>query len=207
MSKSFAEEMRVLLRSGWRVIAVETFEEERALSLLEKAAESCERTCLRWSVSSGLGEQGQGAGSLDAGLRAIADFPKPAVFALLDAHRLLDDPMAVRRLRDLIPVFAARKQTVALVGPVLDVPIELVREVGRVELPLPQAAELRSLFGRVLEQSNGPQASDEVLGDAVRGALGLTSSEAVSITPDRLTPSAFLKFTRSLGITHLHSAG
>ena len=40
---SVAEELLALVRSGWRLLALETFEEERALSLLERAAEALER--------------------------------------------------------------------------------------------------------------------------------------------------------------------
>jgi SpoVK/Ycf46/Vps4 family AAA+-type ATPase len=185
VSRATGDELRVLIRSGWRVIAFETFEEDRALSILEKAAERCERACLRWSLASGLGEEadevGPGAGSLDAGLQAIARFEAPAVFAVLDAHRLLGDALAVRRLRDLMPAFAERRQTLVLMAPVLDLPLELLREAGRIELPLPAAAELRGLFARLLEQGSGQPPEPETLDEAVRGALGLTSAEAVRV--------------------------
>ena len=51
---SAAEELLALLRSGWRLLALETFEEERALSLLERAAEALERPCIPWSLAMGL---------------------------------------------------------------------------------------------------------------------------------------------------------
>jgi hypothetical protein len=61
MSRACAEEIRTLIRSGWRLIALESFEEDRALSLLERVAEGAERRLLRWSVASGLGDRGHGA--------------------------------------------------------------------------------------------------------------------------------------------------
>jgi SpoVK/Ycf46/Vps4 family AAA+-type ATPase len=182
-----ADELKGLVRSGWRLIALETFEEDRALAIVERVAEACERGLLRWSVASGLSEAGKpaapghGAGSLDAGLRAMAEVEAPSVFALLDAHRWLEDATAVRRLRDLMPTLASRRQALVLIGPTLDVPVELLRETGRLELPLPNADELRNLFQRVLDQSSTPDAPPDVLDEAVRGALGLTSSEAVRV--------------------------
>jgi len=178
-----ADELKGLIRSGWRLIALETFEEDRAINMVERVAEACERDFLRWSVASGLTNSGAegGAGSLDAGLVAMASHETPAIFALLDAHRWLDDATAVRRLRDLMPTFATRRQSLVLIGPTLDVPIELLRETGRLELPLPRAEELRALFQRVLDQSSTPEAPAEILDEAVRGALGLTSSEAVRV--------------------------
>jgi AAA+ superfamily predicted ATPase len=179
VSAACAEELRALVRSGWRLVALETFEEDRALALLERAAAASGGSCLRWTLASGLGETGQGAGSLDAGLAAIAAHPKPALFALLDAHRVLDDPRGVRRLRDLLPELGARRQAVVLVGPVLDLPLELVRDAARLELPLPGPGELRAIFARLAEKS-GP-APPELLDAAVRGALGLSAAEAVRV--------------------------
>ncbi|HEY5658527.1 MAG TPA: hypothetical protein VIY27_12135, partial [Myxococcota bacterium] len=149
MSSACAEELRALVRSGWRLVALETFEEDRALSLLERAATGAGAACVRWTLASGLGEKGQGTGSLDAGLEAIAAHREPALFALLDAHRVLDDLRGLRRLRDLLPELGARRQAVVLLGPVLDLPLELVRDTARLELPLPGHAELRGLFAKL----------------------------------------------------------
>ncbi len=189
MSARCAEEMRALLRAGWRLLALESFEEDRALQTVERVAKSGGWECLPWSVARGLGDglgqsgsaEGKGRGSLDAGLAAMAEHTKPALFVLLDAHRVLHDPLAVRRLRDLLPLLQERKQAVVLLGPVIDLPVELVREAGRVELPLPDAAELASLFGRMLDKAGDAAGDAALLDDAVRGALGLTSGEAVRV--------------------------
>jgi len=173
-----ADELRLLVRAGWRLAAFETFEEDRALSLLERVAEASERRCVPWSVASGLGVTGEGTGSFDAGLEAVERFEEPALFAMLDAHRWLDDAIALRRLRDLLPTLGSRKQCIVLVGPVFHLPVEIERDTARVALPLPGPAELSHLFARVLEQGDA-KADPEVLGQAIRGALGLSSGEAV----------------------------
>ena len=180
MSTRAAGELQTLLRAGWRLIALETFEEDRALQVLARVAEKTGFECLPWSVARGLADSEKGAGSLDSGLATIAAHTEPALFALLDAHRLLDDPLAVRRLRDLLPLLAERRQCIVLVGPSLDPPLELLRELGRVQLPLPNADELGALFRRVLEKASGDN-EPHLLDDAVRGALGLTISEAVRV--------------------------
>jgi len=180
MSSAPADELRDLIRSGWRLIALETHEEERALNLLERVAQACERRSVPWSLTSGLGLSESGHGSFDAGLLAIEADEKPAIFIMLDAHRLLQDDLALRRLRDLLPTLTARRQCIVLVGHGFDLPEELVREAGRVTLPLPDAAELRHLFGRVLEQLE-KEGDEDTLGDAVRGALGLTATEATRV--------------------------
>jgi AAA+ superfamily predicted ATPase len=181
MSAKTIDELKVLVRAGWRVIALETFEEERALQLLERAVEGTAQQLQPWTVARGLADSGAGVGSLDAGIAAIAAHAEPAVFAILDAHRLLEDPLAVRRLRDWLPQANARQQTLVLVGPVLDLPMELTRESARVEVPLPNAGELSGLFQKLLDKANGGSSEPELLADAVRGALGLTSGEAVRV--------------------------
>ncbi len=176
MSAKAAQELELLIHSGWRLVVLETSEEERAVEMLELIARSCKRRFHQWSIASGLVPDGKGSGSLDEGLRAISTHAEPSIYALLDAHRILQDPMAVRRLRDLIPVLGERLQTLVLIGPILDLPIELVREAATVELPLPNAEELEELF---LVQTK--DASPTLVNAAVRAALGLSSAEAVRV--------------------------
>jgi hypothetical protein len=167
------------VRAGWRLAAFETFEEERALNLLERVAEACERAA--WRGRSPRVSPRRARGRLARrGLEAVERFEEPAVFAMLDAHRWLDDAIALRRMRDLLPSLGARKQCIVLVGPVCILPVEIERDAGRVALPLPNAAELAHLFQRVLEQGEA-KPEPEVLGQAIRGALGLTSGEAVRV--------------------------
>ncbi len=181
MSTHAQDELLLLIRSGWRLIVLETCEEERALAAIERAAQGAERACIPWSLASGMSGRPESAGSLDAGLRAIAQVEEPALFVLLDAHRLLDDPIGVRRLRDLLQHLTRRKQCVVLLSPLLELPVELGREAARLELPLPDADELRGLFERLLVKNKLPADAVEVLDDAVRGALGLTAFEAVRV--------------------------
>jgi len=169
-------ELSLLIQAGWRLIALETFEEPRALRLLEQLAKTHERRFFTWSVAAGLGATQQGVGSLDEGLRAIARVPEPAIFALLDAQAVLGDALALRRLRDALPTLSERAQTLVLLGPLIDVPLELQREVAVVELPLPRRDELEALFRRQLE--GGDEAT---LQAAVGATLGLTASEATRV--------------------------
>lgn len=184
-----SDELTHLVRSGWRLVALESFEEDRAMLLVERVAKACDRACIPWSIASGLGAQGKsledldkpGAGALMAGLEALAAYTEPAVFVVLDAHRCLENPIAVRRLRDLLPVLGARKQCVVLLAPALELPIELVRETARLDLPLPNAPEMKVLVERILDQKQNLDMKPGIMEEAVRGALGLTSSEAVRV--------------------------
>jgi AAA+ superfamily predicted ATPase len=176
MSRDCAKEIGLLVKAGWRLIGLEAFEEDRALATLQLAAQACKRELVTWSVASGLGASGHGAGSLDDGLRAISAAAEPAIFAILDAHRQLHDPVALRRLRDLFELLAERMQAIVLIGPALELPAELMHEAAIVELPLPKAAELDAVFRSAIESPN-----PESLENAVRAALGLTADEALRV--------------------------
>ena len=175
------EELSLQIRSGWRLIALETFEEDRAIAMVQRVAEGLERKCDAWSLATGFEGDAQSSGSFDAAIRAIAVRTSPALFVILDAHRVIDDPLAIRRLRDMLPTLASRKQALILLGPALDLPAELQREAGRIELPLPGEAELRALFLRVLESAEIGDAKTGLLDEAIRGSLGLTATESVRV--------------------------
>jgi SpoVK/Ycf46/Vps4 family AAA+-type ATPase len=173
------KELVWLLRAGYRVLVFESFEEERALRVLERAAQQSERSLQVWSLSNGV--DGRGAGSLDLGFRELEAQEKPLVLAVLDAQAVLADALAVRRLRDALPRLGQRKQTIVLIGPVVELPLELEREASRLSLPLPTADELRRLFERVAAGAGGEGLDGDVLDECVRAALGLTGAEAVRV--------------------------
>ncbi|MEE2679407.1 MAG: AAA family ATPase [Myxococcota bacterium] len=177
MTANTAEELQSLLRAGWRVVAFEAFEEDRALQVLERVAKARKQPLVPWSAASGVAGQGPGAGSFDAGLTELGTETAPSLFVILDAQHWLDDPVAQRRLRDWLPRLAERKQAVVLLGPQLDLPIELARETARVALPLPTHAELRGLFDRILAKG-GSETEPGAVEAAVRACLGLTAGEA-----------------------------
>jgi SpoVK/Ycf46/Vps4 family AAA+-type ATPase len=181
MMNSPKEELAQLIRGGWRLIVMESFEEDRTLALISRVAENLDRKCEPWSLAAGFAGDSQSSGSLDAALRAIAVRQSPALFVILDAHRVLDDALAVRRLRDLLPEMAARRQALVLLGPMIDLPRELVREAGHIDLPLPGERELGVLFRRILEKNADDADANDCLGEAVRGSLGLTSAEAMRV--------------------------
>lgn len=181
MNEDCVQELTLLLRAGWRVITLESFEEERALRVLERAARSAKRELRTWSVAAGLAPDGGGSGSLDEGLRVMEAVEEPAIFVILDARVPLQDFTSVRRLRDMLPELGKRRQALVLLGAVIELPVELERESGRVSLALPNASDLRALFERVVESMAGIEVETDLLDACVRAALGLTGAEAVRV--------------------------
>ena len=73
-----------------------------------------------------------------------------AAFILKDLHRHMDDPIVVRRLRDVGQRFATNRKTVVLTAPKLEIPPELGSLVEFFELPLPDRQRLRQIIDETL---------------------------------------------------------
>jgi ATPase family associated with various cellular activities (AAA) len=69
-----------------------------------------------------------------------------AVFLLKDFHRHMDDPVVVRRLRDVGQKFSANRRTVIITAPQITVPAELTTLVEYFDLPLPDQERLHELI-------------------------------------------------------------
>jgi len=69
-----------------------------------------------------------------------------AVFILKDFHRHLDDPVVVRRLRDVGQKFSANRRTVVITAPELTVPAELATLVEYFDLTLPDRERLHEII-------------------------------------------------------------
>ena len=73
-----------------------------------------------------------------------------AAFILKDLHRHMDDPVVVRRLRDVGQRFSTDRKTVVLTAPKLEIPPELRSLVEFFDLPLPDRQRLRQIIDETL---------------------------------------------------------
>lgn len=106
-----------------------------------------------------------------------------AVFILKDFHRHMDDPVVVRRLRDVGQKFSANRRTVILTAPELTVPAELATLVEYFDLPLPDRDRLHEIiketFTRLSKTYSLKRQLDVAGVDAMSANLrGLTEEEA-----------------------------
>jgi ATP-dependent 26S proteasome regulatory subunit len=69
-----------------------------------------------------------------------------AVFVLKDFHRHMDNPVVVRRLRDVGQKFSANRRTLVLTAPAIEMPPELASLVEFLDLPLPDSDRLREII-------------------------------------------------------------
>jgi ATP-dependent 26S proteasome regulatory subunit len=104
-------------------------------------------------------------------------------FILKDFHRHIEEPVVVRRLRDVAQRFFTNRQTLVITAPSITLPAELAGLVEYLELPLPDAKRLRGLVDEVYSRLAKTRALkcklDSAGIDAVAENLrGLTEEEA-----------------------------
>src|ERR1700736_5500987 len=171
------ERLKILVDSSTPIVVLETVEEMRAVRMVRAACSSLNLATFEWSIASGLVRCGSDVGELvpeiglyaagqghdQSGAQAIYNSREPAqalsnleamsleaAFVLKDFHRHMDDPVVVRRLRDVGQKFATNRRTVILTAPKISIPPELASLVEYLELPLPDRPRLRQIVDEVV---------------------------------------------------------
>lgn len=178
------------LAANYPFLAICTHEEERALDLLNAVARDRGRAMVRISLTETrrLDPQATVLTCLDA----VIAHETPAVFAWVDLHPWLADPLVVRSLRDLRPRLEEREQTIVFLSPDLDVPMDLATDVVVIPMPLPGADHLRRLSEAEVQHA-GMSLNDDVMSQIVRAVQGMTAQAARRAirralqTPERLS--------------------
>ena len=116
-------------------------------------------------------------------LGALESISVEAVFILKDFHRHMEDPVVVRRLRDVGQKFSTNRKTVIITAPALNIPPELTSLVEFLELPLPDKLRLRQILDDVWTRVSASRTLHKTLDasgvDAViQNLRGLTEEEA-----------------------------
>src|SRR5260370_38760226 len=114
-----------------------------------------------------------------------------ALFSLKDFHRHMDDPVVIRRLRDVGQKFSANRRTVVITAPELTVPAELTTLVEYFNLPLPDRDRLHDIihetFARLSKTYTLQLQLDAAGVDAAAANLrGLTEEQAARATSQPL---------------------
>jgi ATP-dependent 26S proteasome regulatory subunit len=204
------ERLKILLSSSTPIVVMETVEELRAVRLVRAACSSLNLATFEWSIASGLVRCGSDVGELvpeiglyaagqghdQSGAQALYNSKEPAqalsnleamsleaAFVLKDFHRHMDDPVVVRRLRDVGQKFSTNRRTVIITAPSITIPAELASLVEFLELPLPDKLRLRQIIDEMSVRVGKTRTLKRTLDapglDAMANNLrGLTEEEA-----------------------------
>ena len=188
---AFVDELDVLIRARYPLIYLVTWEEQRVDALLATLAESHGKAFYTWSVTQGLCRMEDGrspaktAGPTDPGaaLAAVEKLAEPALVVFKDFHPHLNDAAVIRRMRELARTLKSTFTTMVLVSPVLNIPVELEKEISVLDVPLPAIEDLLKLLREIVAVvREGKKAVIDLRNEEVepllKAALGLTLSEA-----------------------------
>jgi AAA+ superfamily predicted ATPase len=193
MSAEFMEQVDLLVRARYPLIQVLSWEEHRAVQLLNEVASRQQKPLFDWSVTDGLRRVSPGRDGVAPGpkrerdalavLNEILQNQAAAIYVLKDFHPYFDTPGVIRQLRDLGAALRQSRKTIVFLSPALKIPTELEKEIVVVDLPLPTVGELKQLLDSRIARPDTTRQFRINLSNAerdqlVRAALGLTLQEA-----------------------------
>jgi len=186
--KRTVDEIDLYIRARYPIIYLITWEEKRALDDLKDLAIKQGKTLHVWSASEGFitklpDEANQKTKDPIAVLNYITASKETALFVLKDFHHYMNDPSAIRELRDVAEALRTSYKTLILLSPLIRLPIELEKDLTVVDYKLPDAAEMRKILDRMIKAvENNPRVKVNLDAESkerlVQSALGLTAVEA-----------------------------
>ncbi len=180
----------LLINSRNPIISVETTEEQRFFSLLERVAERLLIPLYVWSVTTGL-SRAHGAALYNSDLpeQALANIGTvqgDAIFLLKDFGRYCDNDRISRKLRDLADGFRTARRSIIIEAATLSLPPELHADAAEFQLGLPTAEELQLSVRKTLAELSTAQGlanSLDVFGlnKLAKSLTGLSEEEALRV--------------------------
>jgi len=195
---NFAREIETLIRARYPLLYIVSAEEARVQELLVDIAQRRQKRVFEWSVSTGVVPAGtsiqsqkhRNAPTRDPllALDQVIDQVEPALFVFKDFHPFLakSSHAVVRKLKEIALQLKNSFKTIILVSPVLEIPVELEKEITVLNFPLPAREDLSALLDKIVEDLKQVKQVKIELDDAGRerllqAALGLTLGEAENV--------------------------
>lgn len=197
-----ARDLQALLAGRVPLVVLESRDEPRALEAVAAAAGPL--PVLRWTVTDGLAPHpsppGTGqqfnAEAVEV-LRHIRTTTLAGVYVLLDLHPFLEDPVAVRLLKDICQDHGRVPRTLVLLSHRVTLPAELEHLAARVEVAPPDRAERAAVVDRAVQEHERATGQHVVVDPRARELLvenlgGLSRSEVERLARGALLDGALV---------------
>lgn len=100
-----------------------------------------------------------------------------SILIMSNAHRWLEQPGASQALQNLREPFKSDGRMVILLGPSIDLPVELIQDFKLLDDPLPDSEAIGEIIGTVLDAA-GLSRDEQVIKDASEALIGLSAFSA-----------------------------
>ena len=143
------QNLEVLLEKGKRLVVIETLQEAEYLRTLNDISRHSRRLYYTWSSTRGLHQipasfdKQPMSNKVEYLFSEIIDAKRPSVFVLLDFHPFIEDPLNIRRIKDVLNT--STHSSIVLLSPEIEIPNELKVFVTHYELPMPSKAEIKKI--------------------------------------------------------------
>lgn len=208
------EELNILIRAKYPILYLVSWEERRIEQILRQVAGQLRKKLYGWTITDGLrsldGYDNTGPDPATCAplriLDTIAASQESAIFVLKDFHPYLDDrrpmsdqPLVVRRLRDITNHLKESRKTLVILSPILCFPPELEKDIVMLDYALPTADEMKQSLERVVRSAReisgiSLDLQREMEEKVLSAARGLTCTEAENVFAKSLV------MTRSLDV-------
>lgn len=195
---SFGEQLETLIRARYPILYVITAEESRVQETARQIAERRQKNLYEWSCTTGLVPAGasiqlakhRSSPTRDplAALDQVIEQVEPAIFLFKDFHPFLakGNHQVIRKLKEIALQLKNSFKSIIITAPVLEVPVELEKELTVLSLPLPGPAELTALLERIVLEVRRFRNVQIDLGETggerlLQAARGLTLGEAENV--------------------------
>ena len=186
-------DLQLVLNAGMPIVLIETSDESRVLAVLVEIAASSPargyRPLFRWTITDGLQRldldlepQRHNSDPADV-LRHIRSVQGPGIYALLDFHPFLSDPINVRLLKDIAITAAAKDISLLLISHELALPPELKGFSARFDLRMPDARQTRAAVDELIAEyraehpARGVKVDPKALELLIKNLKGLTVAD------------------------------
>lgn len=180
--------IKVLILSHHPVVAIETIEEERVVSLLRGVAAETRLPLFEWSVTKGLHRSGEvntihGTNEPLGVLKHLETLTIEGIFHLKDYGRYLKDPAVDRQFRELVQRFSHTQSAMVMSAPSIELPPDVAPRCVFYPLQLPDREELRQVIDSVLHSMNGAapagfQMTPDEFDELLQAMNGMTLNQA-----------------------------
>ena len=189
MLNKTARTVETLIRARYPLIYIVSFEENRVCNAMKQIATARNKQLYQWSVTEGLllpdGSYLTEFKDPVSALEYILNLDVNGLFILKDYHPYMNDPVVIRKLRDLNRSLKLSMKNVIFLSPILKIPGEFEKEISVVDYKLPDKEDLEQIVKSIAETVGEKQLEEikdkDFLNKVVEAALGLTAEEAENV--------------------------
>lgn len=192
------KDIEILIRARYPLLYVVSFEEGRVDERMRILTKTRKKQFFSWTITNGV-ELPDGSYITELKdpikvLEYILQSDVNGLFLLNDYHPYLNDPIVVRKLRDVAHALKTTMKNIVFLSPVLKIPTELEKEIAVIDYLLPGKEEVSAIINQIA-QSIGDINTLEIMKSpdqfmkVVEAALGLTAEEAENVFAKSLVQS------------------